>query len=99
MTTKAEKEHMGRVAALGCIVCYNNGYEGTPAACHHLLDKKAMGKRSSHFEVLPLCGIHHQYGDGSENYQGEIAVHYSKKRFEEKYGTERELLQQVLNML
>ena len=31
MATKAEREHMGSVAALGCIVCRNLGFGASPA--------------------------------------------------------------------
>ena len=93
--TKAEgKRHMARVAALGCIVCKNNGYEGTPAHVHHI-DCATMGRRSEDDETIPLCPIHHLDGDGTSNSGGEIAVHRGLGSFEARYGTERELLEQV----
>ena len=77
--TVAERAHMGRVAALGCIIC------GMPAQCHHI-NAKGMGMRSSNFEVIPLCANHHT--DGGHG----VAIHAGKKTWESKYGLESELL-------
>ena len=33
---KAEKEHLGKVAALGCIVCRHEGRFGVAAEVHHI---------------------------------------------------------------
>ena len=89
MITAAEKRHLARVVALGCIVCKNNGIEDCPATAHHI-NCGAMGRKASHFEVIGLCAIHHQYSG-----HGEIAVHDGLESFEARYGTERELLAQV----
>lgn len=92
------KKHLGRVAALSCIVCRNEGLGPTPANAHHI-NAKTMGRKSSDFETIPLCPVHHQYGDGSARYQGQIAVHRSLREFEARYGTEAELLAQTLREL
>lgn len=61
MTTKAEKEHFGKLARFGCILCYRLGYgEGTPAEIHHI---RRGGKRSS-APVIPLCPEHHRGNSG-----------------------------------
>ena len=60
MTTLAEKKHMDRVADLGCAVCRRMGYEGTPAELHHPRAGTGAGRRSSHFDVIPLCPEHHR---------------------------------------
>lgn len=60
MTTLAEKKHMSRVAELGCAVCRRMGYEGTPAELHHKRAGTGAGRRSSHYEVIPLCPEHHR---------------------------------------
>jgi len=44
-STAAEKRHMGRVAALGCLI------HETPAQVHHL---QIMSPRN-HMIVIPLC--------------------------------------------
>ena len=52
--TKAESDHMGEVAALGCIICRR------PAEVHHIA---GHGMRASHYETIPLCPDHHRNGN------------------------------------
>ena len=54
MATKEEKEHMGRVASMGCVICRNLGLGESPAEVHHI-GNGTMGKRASNYEVIPLC--------------------------------------------
>ena len=75
--TKAEREHMAAVAALGCII------SGQPAEVHHIA---GHGVRASHYETIPLSPWHHRNGPVGE------AVHSGRRSFEARYGTERELL-------
>ena len=85
MATKREKEHMSRVASLGCWICRS------PASLHHIRPKgTGIGRRSSHFEVIPLCYEHHQ---------GQFSIHNSKRKFESIYGKEKEILEQVLEQV
>lgn len=53
--TRAEREHMGRVAALGCVLCRLQGRGPTPAQVHHLREGQGMAQRSAHWLVAPLC--------------------------------------------
>ena len=93
--TRKERQHLDKIASLGCVVCRNAGLGASPAHCHHI--RAGQGhKRASHFEAIPLCPNHHQHADGSDNYYGEVAFHYSPEEFERRYGTERKLLKQVL---
>lgn len=85
---KAEKEHMARVADLGCVVCRMLGLGCVPAEIHHIEGKT---KKGSHMKVLPLCFEHHRRGGDKEP----ISRHPYKKRFENAYGTEEELLKRV----
>src|ERR1700730_6521746 len=65
--------------------------------CH--VDKMGVvvwADRGSDKETIPLCPIHHQYGDGSERFEGHIALHRGLESFEKRYGTEQELLAQTL---
>lgn len=80
---------MDRVAALGCIVCRNLrlGLGLTPATIHHC--GTHMGGGRNHMRVLPLCHEHHQ---GKEGIDGK---HMSKRAWQEKYGTEDQLLGQI----
>jgi len=84
------KAHLARVAALGCVVCRNEGLGETPAQAHHI-NCGTMGRKASDFETIPLCPTHHQYSG-----HGHIAVHDGLESFEARYGSERELLAQVL---
>lgn len=86
--TKAEKDHMGKVAALGCIIKGCN----QPAQVHHLTGA-GMGMRASHFDTIPLCMYHHLTGPFGH------AVHNGTKTFEKNYGTQRELLEQTREKL
>jgi len=73
MATKAEKERYGKVARLGCILCWHLGYEGTPAELHHI----RRGGRRDNAPVIPLCPEHHR---------GNTGVHgLGRKAFEAKY--------------
>lgn len=92
MTTKAEKQHMSRVAELGCAVCRRMGYAGTPAELHHKRAGTGAGRRSSHMEVIPLCPEHHR---------GKTGVHgLGTKGFPKHWGyTEDDLLADVQKLL
>ena len=76
------KQHMAKVAALGCILCRRLGLGESPACLHH---PKTGGKRASDWDCLPLCFAHHQ---------GPQGVHgLGRKAFETLYSvTELELL-------
>ena len=89
---KAEREHLDRVASLGCICCLQEGHGYVPAMIHHI-NSGAMGKKSSHFETIGLCKIHHQQGPMG------VAVHAGKRTWEAIHGTERDLLKKVQVML
>lgn len=88
--TKAEKLHLSRVAALGCIVCRNLNYGESPAEIHHCSSGTGLSVRADNFHVIPLCHAHHRTGGYG------VAIHAGRKSWEEKFGTEAELLSQVL---
>lgn len=90
--TKAEREHLDRVASLGCIACLNMGYYETPAEIHHVTTGVGMGQKSSHYETIPLCFHHHSA-------QGQFGFHKSPDEWQKEHGTELELLEQVRGML
>lgn len=87
--TKAEREHYARVVEIGCIVSTCR----RPAEIHHLLTGKGLGQKSSNRDVLPLCPIHHRNGGPG------IAIHAGVETWQEIYGTELDLLEQVRGML
>ena len=80
---KKERAHCNLVASLGCMVC------GAPAELHHVMFGTGLGQRSDHFMVIPLCGVHHRTGQYGE------ALHAGLAAFEDRYGTEKELLEKV----
>lgn len=91
--TKAEKLHLSRVAELCCIVCRNEGLGETPAEIHHCSSGTGLSVRADNFHVIPPCPIHHRQGGYG------IAIHAGRQSWESHYGTERELLAQVLQLL
>jgi Recombination enhancement, RecA-dependent nuclease len=91
--TKAEKAHLTRVAALGCIVCRRLGIHDSPAEIHHPRTSAGLGHKATHFEALPFCPNHHRNGPDALHVMG-------RKAWEAHFGfTELELLAQVREML
>lgn len=91
--TRDEREHMDRVREIGCIVCREFHGELSPAEIHHLDGKTKPG---AHFKVLPLCTLHHR---GGVDVPACTSRHPYKARFEERYGSEEELLELVEKVL
>ncbi len=85
--TKAEKDHMARVAELGCIICQQ------PAELHHIREMQGMGSKASNLDVIGLCHRHHRTGGYG------IAFHAGRKAFEANFGTQRELLRKTKDKL
>ena len=57
--TAAEKRHMDRVAAMGCLVC------GAAATVHHVSASINGGRITrSHKRTVPLCPRHHHHDHG-----------------------------------
>lgn len=92
--TAEEARFMDAIAGLGCIACKKDGFENLWGSIHHIDGRTKPG---AHFLVLFLCAGHHQAGTG-EN-KSLIAVHPDKARFEARYGTQRELLAECIEML
>lgn len=84
--TAEEKRHMARVGQLTCIVCTLQNLGDTPAALHHI---DGRTKEGAHYQVIPLCSLHHQNGGYG------VALHAGKAEFELCYGSESYLLQQT----
>lgn len=93
MATKAEKEHLSKVAEIGCIVCLNENYGQSPAEIHHIRTGQGMAQRASNYEVIPLCHTHHRTGGYG------VAFHAGSKAWQERYGSEELLLDQVKEIL
>jgi hypothetical protein len=78
---------MARVAALGCLVCR------APAEVHHITTGVGMGQRASHYDTIPLCPCHHRQGPVG------VAIHSGKRTWEQRHGTELELLERTRELL
>jgi len=92
--TAEESRFMDAIAKLGCIACRKDGWESLNVSVHHIDGRTKPG---AHLLVLPLCAGHHQSGTGANPTL--IAVHPDKARFEARYGMQRELLAECIEML
>ena len=59
---KSEREHLSRVAALGCMVCRRlyGPHDPGPVEIHHKRAGTGAGRRSSYLDAMPLCPEHHR---------------------------------------
>lgn len=85
--TKDEKEHLDRVASMGCLIC------GAPANIHHPRFVCGMSQRSKHWFALPLCKFHHQDGPFGQ------AIHNGQQEFEKNYMSEQDMLAEVIRRI
>jgi len=84
--TSAEKRHMNKVAAIGCIVCHEFLGVETPAIIHHVRDGLGIGQRN-HKIVLPICPGHHKDGGFG------VAIHDGQEEWEKNFYTEQRFLE------
>ena len=85
MTTKAEREHMARVASLPCACCGQYGVQ-----VHHIRDGMGMSQRASNFLTVPLCpGCH----------TGQYGVHGDKSRMRARKQSELDWLADTIERL
>lgn len=89
---KSETEHINKVLQLGCVACKKLGHYTPQCEVHHI-GNGAMGKRASNYEVIPLCAMHHRLGGYG------VAVHAGRKAWEDQFGTEQELLAEVMGAI
>ncbi len=83
---KAERQHLSKVAELGCIICQQD------AEIHHI--RTGMGhKRASHYQVIPLCHAHHRTGGYG------VAFHAGAKKWQDNFGNEIDLLKKCNSLL
>ena len=86
--TKSELAYWDRVAAIGCIACRIDGRYNPVVSIHHVDGRTNPG---CHKKVLPLCAGHHQHGTGND--KSLIAIHPFTRRFEDRYGTQEQLME------
>lgn len=73
MSTKAEKAHMGRVAAMDCILCRLLGMQQeSKTDVHHIREGQGMAQRASNWLVVPLC--HEGCHQGPNGIHGDRAL-------------------------
>jgi hypothetical protein len=90
--TKAEKQYMGKVADIGCILCKHLNLGETPAELHHPRTNTGAGRRASNMDLIPLCPEHHRGNSGLHG--------MGRKAFEKYYGiTELQLMEKVKECL
>lgn len=93
--TKSERNHMNRVAELGCLACRQLGYHDTPAELHHPRSGAGMSQRASSLDVIGLCPAHHR----GTHHPLTPSIHLDRRAFEAAFGTEAALLQRVRDLL
>lgn len=91
--TAAEKRHLDRVAALGCVICRDFEGAKTPACIHHVREGQGMSQRSTAWLAVPLCPAHHQHGGAG------VAFHADSRAFEALYGSELDMLARTVQLL
>ena len=65
MSRKAERDYMGRVARLGCVLCKQLGMrQTTRTTVHHIREGQGMAQRASDFLTVALCEECHQGPSG-----------------------------------
>lgn len=62
--TSLIKQHMNKVADLGCVLCRHLDYGRSPAELHHPRDAAGGAQRASDWLVIPLCPEHHRGNSG-----------------------------------
>lgn len=89
--TVAQKLRMERIKHdVGCIACRIEGRGYVAPDIHHLTD---YGRRRGHRFTIGLCPAHHRHEHADPAYGPNLAR--DKWEFEQKYGTDDELLEQT----
>lgn len=86
------KEYYAKVAAVGCVVKVNGRRCARPAIVHHKTGA-GMGRKSDYMDTMALCPYHHNQAPFGE------CVHSGTKSFEEKYGTQDELIERTRGLI
>lgn len=98
--TKAQRLRFARIKWLGCIACRIEGAHGVPPEIHHITEG---GRRLGHDYTIGLCVWHHRGQSELPAHMAELrfgpSLARSKRDFVARYGTERELLSHVNDLL
>ncbi len=97
--TKADEKRLSGVSQLGCLPCMIDGWNDVPATVQHITEG-SVRLEDEHQMTYPSCPWHH-LGQPPDSFRGSInlaerkfgpSIKYRKKRFSNKYGSERELV-------
>lgn len=99
MTTKAEREHVGMVKRMKCIVCMHLGLTQTSITEAHHIERnpitgeprKAGERKPDGYATIPLCQKTHHYNS--------VHVGMARSIFEALYGNEMDLLEETKGLL
>ena len=83
--TVSEQKWLSDIVRIGCIVCVLEGRGLSVAEVHHMLEG---GRKLGHMWTIPLCMSHHRAGLNNKQI---VSRDHNQRRFEARYGTEREL--------
>lgn len=91
--TKKDKVRFLALQDLGCVCCHILGWY-SPPDIHHIL---SGGRRMGNKFTIPLCPAHHRGIVKLPGYGPSLAD--GSKPFEKRFGTQKELLAKVNEML
>lgn len=101
MTSKRDIARYDALLGYGCVACKQNGDYRTPEM-HHIVDKGYRKHSGGNQATLPLCEWHHRgvrfgtiISDAFMTHAYGPSLAHSKSGFVMRFGSERELLEQV----
>ena len=97
-------QRFAKLQSIGCVACLINGAGQQPCDIHHIVDKGYRSHSGGDSSTIGLCPWHHRgvKNDGMtttlmvEWFGPSLALH--KRRFVQKFGSERELLD-IVNVI
>lgn len=92
-TAEQKRFHDLLCRVIGCAASWLDGFHDPVCSIHHI---DGRTKADAHWLVLPLSAGNHQDGTGAP---GRIAVHPWKKRFEDRYGKQLDILRRCVRFL
>lgn len=94
-----DKEHLAKLHDIPCVVCNKFHLKQTSRTVAHHFIGMGLGKKASDLLTLSLCEYHHT-GTREEGCKDAIhSISISLKAWEEKFGTQKELLEEVKELL
>lgn len=92
--TKTDHRRWQDMQEIGCIACYQLGFQGVPSDMHHLLS----GYRIGHYATIALCPWHHRgvpegnLAPSRMEWLKGPSLAIDKRAFHAHFGTEEDLL-------